>query len=43
MTPPAIRRGTPEFLRANIAFFLSAFSVFASLYSVQPLLPMFAQ
>ena len=43
MTPPAIRRGTPAFLRANIAFFLSAFSVFASLYSVQPLLPMFAQ
>lgn len=40
---PAIRRGTPEFVRANIAFFLSAFSVFASLYSVQPLLPMFAQ
>jgi YNFM family putative membrane transporter len=42
-TPPAIRRGTPEFVRASIAFFLSAFSVFASLYSVQPLLPMFAQ
>jgi MFS transporter, YNFM family, putative membrane transport protein len=41
-TPP-IRCGTPQFLRANIAFFLSAFSVFASLYSVQPLLPMFAQ
>lgn len=41
--PSAIRRGTPAFLRANIAFFLSAFSVFASLYSVQPLLPMFAQ
>ena len=40
---PGIRRGTPEFLRANIAFFLSAFSVFASLYAVQPLLPMFAQ
>ncbi|KKB81155.1 hypothetical protein VW35_03110 [Devosia soli] len=40
---PGIRRGTPEFLRANVAFFLSAFSVFASLYSVQPLLPMFAQ
>jgi YNFM family putative membrane transporter len=39
----AIRRGTPEFTRANIAFFLAAFSVFASLYSVQPLLPMFAQ
>lgn len=43
MTTSAIRRGTPEFLRANIAFFLAAFSVFASLYSVQPLLPMFAQ
>lgn len=43
MTTPAIRRGTTEFRRANIAFFLSAFSVFASLYSVQPLLPMFAQ
>ncbi len=43
MTTPAIRRGIPEFRRANIAFFLSAFSVFASLYSVQPLLPMFAQ
>ena len=41
--PPAIQRGTPEFVRANIAFFLAAFSVFASLYSVQPLLPMFAQ
>lgn len=40
---PGIRRGTPEFRRANTAFFLSAFSVFASLYSVQPLLPMFAQ
>jgi MFS transporter, YNFM family, putative membrane transport protein len=40
---PAIRRGTPQFVRANIAFFLAAFSVFASLYSVQPLLPMFAQ
>jgi len=40
---PAIRRGTAEFYRANIAFFLAAFSVFASLYSVQPLLPMFAE
>ena len=27
---------------ANIAFFLSAFAIFASLYSVQPLLPIFA-
>ena len=40
--PTIIRRGTPAFLRANIAFFLSAFAIFASLYSVQPLLPIFA-
>ncbi|UJW85728.1 MFS transporter [Devosia sp. SL43] len=40
--PTVIRRGTPAFLRANIAFFLSAFAIFASLYSVQPLLPIFA-
>lgn len=40
--PVVIRRGTPEFLRANLAFFLSAFAIFASLYSVQPLLPIFA-
>lgn len=43
MTPPVtIRRGTPAFLRANIAFFLSAFAIFATLYSVQPLLPILA-
>ncbi|HTN62433.1 MAG TPA: MFS transporter [Devosia sp.] len=41
-TPQVIRRGTPAFVRANIAFFLSAFAIFASLYSVQPLLPIFA-
>ena len=43
-SPPLtlIRRGTPAFLRANVAFFLSAFAIFASLYSVQPLLPIFA-
>lgn len=40
--PTVIRRGTPAFYRANIAFFLSAFAIFASLYSVQPLLPIFA-
>lgn len=40
--PTVIRRGTPAFLRANVAFFLSAFAIFASLYSVQPLLPIFA-
>ncbi|MFD2649230.1 MFS transporter [Devosia albogilva] len=37
-----IRRGTPAYRRANLAFFLSAFVTFASLYSVQPLLPIFA-
>jgi len=42
MVTTIIRRGTPAFLRANIAFFLSAFAIFASLYSVQPLLPIFA-
>jgi YNFM family putative membrane transporter len=41
-TSSVIRRGTPAFLRANVAFFLSAFAIFASLYSVQPLLPIFA-
>ena len=40
--PTVIRRGTSAFLRANVAFFLSAFAIFASLYSVQPLLPIFA-
>jgi YNFM family putative membrane transporter len=37
-----IRRGTPAYRRANLAFFVSAFATFASLYSVQPLLPIFA-
>ena len=41
--PTVIRRHTPEFRRANIAFFLSAFAIFATLYSVQPLLPIFAE
>lgn len=40
--PIVIRRGTPAFARANTALFLSAFAIFASLYSVQPLLPIFA-
>lgn len=38
-----IRRGTPAFMRANVAFFLSAFAIFATLYSVQPLLPILAE
>jgi len=40
--PTVIRRGTAAFWKANLAFFLSAFAIFASLYSVQPLLPIFA-
>jgi len=39
---PTIRRGTAAFWKANLAFFLSAFAIFASLYSVQPLLPILA-
>jgi YNFM family putative membrane transporter len=42
LTPTVIRRNTRAFWRANVAFFLSAFAIFASLYSVQPLLPIFA-
>ncbi len=38
-----IHRGSRAFWRANVAFFLSGFCVFALLYSVQPLLPIFAQ
>ncbi|WP_445678611.1 MFS transporter [Radicibacter daui] len=37
-----ITQSSPAFWRANIALFLSAFSVFALLYSVQPLLPVFS-
>lgn len=37
-----LERRTPAFRRASLALFLAAFSVFASLYSVQPLLPIFA-
>jgi len=37
-----IARGTPAFWRANIAMVLASFATFASLYSVQPLLPILA-
>ena len=40
---PRIARGTSAFWKANIALFLGAMSVFALLYSVQPLLPLFSQ
>lgn len=39
----AIERGTPAYWRASTALFLAAFSVFASIYSVQPILPSLAQ
>lgn len=39
---PGIARGTPAYRRANIAMVLAAFATFASLYSVQPLLPIFS-
>jgi YNFM family putative membrane transporter len=50
MPPPAnpeanryLERGSPAFWQANLALFLSGFSTFALLYSVQPLLPILAQ
>ncbi len=36
-------RGTAAFRQTNWALFVAAFSIFASLYSVQPLLPVFAE
>lgn len=39
----AIQRGTPAYWRASTALFLAAFSVFASIYSVQPILPSLAE
>jgi len=37
-----LARGTPGFRRANIALFAAGFATFSSLYSVQPLLPLFS-
>ena len=37
-----IESGTPAFRRTNLAMFAAGFSTFALLYSVQPLLPLFA-
>ena len=39
----AIERGTADYWRASIALFLASFSVFASIYSVQPILPILAE
>ena len=35
-------RGTPQFRKASLALFLAGFATFAVLYTVQPLLPIFA-
>jgi YNFM family putative membrane transporter len=40
---PKISRGEPDFLRVTAALFFGALSTFALLYSVQPLLPVFAR
>lgn len=40
--PRLIETGTPAFRRTNLAMFAAGFSTFALLYSVQPLLPLFA-
>ncbi|MFZ1429446.1 MAG: MFS transporter [Geminicoccaceae bacterium] len=40
--PALIQSGTPAFRRTNLAMFAAGFSTFALLYSVQPLLPLFA-
>ena len=37
-----IARGTPQFRKASLALFLAGFATFATLYTVQPLLPIFA-
>lgn len=40
--PKWITRGTPAYRRMTIAFFCAGFAIFALLYCVQPLLPIFA-
>ncbi|GAB3683240.1 MFS transporter [Salinisphaera aquimarina] len=37
-----LERGTPAYRRANIALFAAGFATFSSLYSVQPLMPLFS-
>jgi YNFM family putative membrane transporter len=40
--PPLLQSGTPTFRRMNLALFAAGFSTFATLYCVQPLLPVFS-
>lgn len=42
-TDGAVRVGTLEFRRINVALFCAGFVTFVTLYDVQPLLPLFAQ
>jgi YNFM family putative membrane transporter len=42
-TEPKIARGDAGFIRATAALFFGGFSTFALLYSVQPLMPIFAR
>lgn len=37
-----VQKGTPDFMKVNIALFIGGFITFANLYVVQPLLPEFA-
>lgn len=43
VTEGAVRVGTSQFRRINIALFCAGFVSFVTLYDVQPLLPLFAQ
>jgi YNFM family putative membrane transporter len=42
-TPRLLESGTPAFCRMNLALFAAGFVTFATLYSVQPLLPVFSE
>lgn len=42
VTNDRLRRGTPEFRKANLALFAAGFATFALMYCVQPLMPVFA-
>jgi YNFM family putative membrane transporter len=43
ITEGAVRVGSPDFRRINVALFCAGFVTFVTLYDVQPLLPLFAQ
>ncbi|WP_423823981.1 MFS transporter [Salinisphaera sp. SPP-AMP-43] len=41
--PRYLERGTSEYWKVNLALFAAGFATFSSMYSVQPLMPMFSQ